>query len=39
MGIPEAAFVTGNEKKWAEVQNILGESVALTRANVDRTLS
>lgn len=36
--IPQAAFVTGNEKKWAEVQAILGERVVrLTRANVDRT--
>jgi inosine/xanthosine triphosphate pyrophosphatase family protein len=36
--IPKAAFVTGNEKKWAEVQTILGEDVVkLTRANVDCT--
>jgi inosine/xanthosine triphosphate pyrophosphatase family protein len=31
----EAAFVTGNERKWAEVQAILGDGVRLTRANVD----
>lgn len=30
-------FVTGNEKKWAEVQEILGDRVKVERANVDGT--
>lgn len=30
-------FVTGNEKKWKEIQEIIGTSVALQRSNIDRT--
>lgn len=28
-------FVTGNEKKWAEVQAILGDHIKVVRANID----
>jgi len=32
-----ATFVTGNEKKWAEVQAILGAEIHLKRQNMDGT--
>jgi inosine/xanthosine triphosphate pyrophosphatase family protein len=28
-------FVTGNDKKWTEIQAILGDSVDIKRSNID----
>lgn len=28
-------FVTGNDKKWAEIEAILGNSIAIERSNID----
>lgn len=29
-------FVTGNDKKWTEIEAILGDSIPIQRANIDR---
>lgn len=35
----EIYLVTGNEKKWEEIQAILGDSIKLKRANLDGRLT